>query len=828
MKMQPADSHSTVLGPGFDVSSVGGYVSEEFDHNMADLESTAQSPARPQEVIEETSGAYSTVPSEGASQTESVGRSSRSEAESEPIPIAHRLASRRARTTLPPATVYKLRRTVRTAPPRVEVPSRAEVGRAFESLQSGISDARARLDAATNQIGAASQDAATVHEQLSRIEAQRAQKERETAEAFGAVDQRVQADKAELLKGLQDLHRRGLEERASQGATLGALERKAQEDVNRLTADVAHVTHKAATDVQVLNLELQEVRKNDEAAHLKLQDLSQNAAVLRHEVTISSEDTKRQFKLNAQKWHDLEHITMRDINTQFQARNLEIQTLRAQMQERESDMKDVWQSLGDIRAELDRTRDQLNVTRDELAAERAKLAKERAEWQQKKAQEQQEWQSLFSAQDSDTPFSDVTPPSAAAGQTQQTAAGGQEDIISLSGGISGGKGPPSGNGNGSDNSSGHHGRDRHPGTPFPGGGGGNGPPGGSAGGSGGFGGDFPPPPMHPMQYPSWNVPPQPVHAPAQFQLKLKDPPSFNGNPETDVDTWLLSVDDNLAVSHTDGIDGVNYMACLLVGDAKSWWHQHVRAHGRPVTVAAMKDAMRERFGSDLREKRARAALRNISIKAGENIRSYSSRFTSNLEKLPGHEAAWALEQYITGLPPRVAEAITLAGIKTLPLAIKKAEEVELVHNWTHGGARGQTAAATAGRGRGRFSGKSTWTGSSGRGNTSQFSSGPQVGQGFRGRGRGFQSRGGAPKQGQGHGNCYICGKAGHWSNNCPQRTSGRGRGRGVPHAARGRGRSVPSRTALNCALGSVAEEEDLEVGDTDAPTAAEFSRNSEN
>ena len=306
-----------------------------------------------------------------------------------------------------------------------------------------------------------------------------------------------------------------------------------------------------------------------------------------------------------------------------------------------------------------------------------------------------------------------------------------------------------------------------------------------------------------------------------FTIKLKEPPTFNGSVDSDVDTWLLTVDDFLRASNTqDETVGVNYIVMLLVGDAKNWWHSYLSdsRNARPATVRALKAALKKRFGSALREKRARTALRDMRIKTGESVRTYSARFTAELQKLPRYDSEWAMDQYVHGLPQRVAELVTIAGITELDEAVKKAEEIEMARTLTGGqtssGGQGGKAkgfqANTSWRGRGNRGGNS---GGRGSGGSTNFGNRGFRGSGFRGR---FSSRGGG--QNAGGGRCFICGDASHWSNRCPQRNQQRGRG--GPQAARGRGRSVPSRTALHVTQGANASEEEM----PDATTAAHVSR----
>ena len=303
----------------------------------------------------------------------------------------------------------------------------------------------------------------------------------------------------------------------------------------------------------------------------------------------------------------------------------------------------------------------------------------------------------------------------------------------------------------------------------------------------------------------------------QFTIKLKDPPMFDGNVNKDVDTWLMSVNDYLHVTHTSDTDGVNYIVTLLSDTAKEWWYSYLAQRNgvRPTTVAEISAALKDRFGSELREKRARTALRDIRIKSGESVRDYSARFTAQLQKLPGFDKAWALDQYIHGLPQRVAELVTIAGITSLDKAVKKAEEIEMARTLTGG------QLPTSGGGRGRGGNASRRGNGRGRGAQNSQGRGNRGRNGF-GGGRGWRGRrnprgGGAGRQG----NCYICGSPDHWSNRCPQKNTD---SRGGSQTARGN--KVPSRTALHTTMG--ADDPERVSDDSEPPAAAESSRTSGN
>ena len=291
----------------------------------------------------------------------------------------------------------------------------------------------------------------------------------------------------------------------------------------------------------------------------------------------------------------------------------------------------------------------------------------------------------------------------------------------------------------------------------------------------------------------------------KFELKPDTPPKFTGKEDQDVDTWIFTVRDFLELFPMQEPQFVSWVATLFREEARDWWaNQNVMT--RPRTFTALCTALRERFGSNLREERARRDLANLRLKGTETVRQYASQFESLLGKLPSVDQGWAKHQFVQGLPQRIAELVTISEAKTLPSIIKKAEEIEMAHRVVSGFTQPRASGAKTGtrgtgfwRGRGRSSGRQSTP------STSPSSRGQSRGGFARGRGAGARGR------------CHSCGGTGHWARECPSAQNFRGGNRGGGRF-RGRGRGTRGRTALHLVRGAdVDYEEEYEEEDVAAP-----------
>ena len=181
----------------------------------------------------------------------------------------------------------------------------------------------------------------------------------------------------------------------------------------------------------------------------------------------------------------------------------------------------------------------------------------------------------------------------------------------------------------------------------------------------------------------------------QIQMKPNEPPTFTGRKDQDVDIWLHQVEDYFALTKPNDEDGVAYLVLKLSHFARDWWEAEVKAHRRaqPATIEEMKMLLREAFSSPLRERHARAEIRNLRQKPGEDYREYASRFKSLLARLPAgsYSDAIAMDNWIFGLNPPYRERVMALKPKTLQEAISIMGELDIAHQFCRRDGRGQTA-----------------------------------------------------------------------------------------------------------------------------------------
>ena len=177
---------------------------------------------------------------------------------------------------------------------------------------------------------------------------------------------------------------------------------------------------------------------------------------------------------------------------------------------------------------------------------------------------------------------------------------------------------------------------------------------------------------------------QPVLQGLPFAVKIKPrhPPTFSGRVEEDVVTWTMQVRNYLSLTSSNDEQQVAYMSTLLQGAAIDWWVTLLRERGgmRPSNFEELAALLEQRFGSNNRVIRARAALRAIEQDYTEGVRSYSTRFAELLGKLPSYDEEWAKSQFVWGLHGEIAEMVVIAAPTDLTTAMQIAEHVELARN----------------------------------------------------------------------------------------------------------------------------------------------------
>ena len=187
--------------------------------------------------------------------------------------------------------------------------------------------------------------------------------------------------------------------------------------------------------------------------------------------------------------------------------------------------------------------------------------------------------------------------------------------------------------------------------------------------------------------------PSPSGPRLQIQMKPKEPPMFTGKKDQDVDIWLHQVEDYFALTKPSDEDGVAYLVLMLQGFARDWWEAEVKSHhGRqPATIAEMMMLLKAAFSSPLRERHARAEIRNLRQKPGEDYREYASRYKSLLARLPpgSYSDSTAMDDWIFGLNPPFGERVMTLKPRTLQEAISIMGELDIAHQFCRRDGRGQ-------------------------------------------------------------------------------------------------------------------------------------------
>ena len=257
----------------------------------------------------------------------------------------------------------------------------------------------------------------------------------------------------------------------------------------------------------------------------------------------------------------------------------------------------------------------------------------------------------------------------------------------------------------------------------------------------------------------------------QIQMRPKEPSVFTGKKEQDVDIWLHQVDDYFALTKPTDADGVAYLVLMLKDFARDWWEAEIKAsHGRyPATIEEMKMLLKAAFSNPLRERKARAEIRNLRQGQGEDYREYAARYKSLLARLPpgSYSDAVAMDDWIFGLSPPYGERVMALKPKTLNEAIALMGELDIAH---------QFCRRDGGRSQGKSSGGGAEQKSSKKGKKQRGSSGGQhaatSGQGSgssqptgnQGNKKSSQNknRGTADKDIE----CFYCKKMGHKKSEC--------------------------------------------------------------
>ena len=159
--------------------------------------------------------------------------------------------------------------------------------------------------------------------------------------------------------------------------------------------------------------------------------------------------------------------------------------------------------------------------------------------------------------------------------------------------------------------------------------------------------------------------------------------------------------------------------------------------------------MRRCFGNRTKKSGAVAELRVIRQQKGDNVRTYSARFTRLLGYLPTYDGAWALDQYTSGLVPRVAELLLLKAPRSIEEAVVEAENVEVILKYPQHTCTGDAANRTTQSAPANQDNRGGWRGRRQRGG------GQNTGPGVGGQRTGNNDVSGSSQQAIG-GNPFTC------------------------------------------------------------------------
>ena len=192
------------------------------------------------------------------------------------------------------------------------------------------------------------------------------------------------------------------------------------------------------------------------------------------------------------------------------------------------------------------------------------------------------------------------------------------------------------------------------------------------------------------------------------QWKPKEPPCFYGRSSEDVHTWTSLVRHYLTFMGGSDAQQVSYAVTLLREHAHEWFMGYERRnHHLPRDWASLASALLERFGSNIRSQEAQSQLMSIS-QGLRPVREYASQFELLLGRLDSYDEGMLLNQFVWGLQPELARAVSLHYPKSIAQAVSLAETTELATKASRrpiakGGQSGR-APSNQNRGRGQWRG----------------------------------------------------------------------------------------------------------------------------
>lgn len=278
----------------------------------------------------------------------------------------------------------------------------------------------------------------------------------------------------------------------------------------------------------------------------------------------------------------------------------------------------------------------------------------------------------------------------------------------------------------------------------------------------------------------------------QSTAKTSTPETFHGRTSEDISQWLFSLEQYFLASRvTDPNQQVNFAASLLRGSAALWWRQLVEDSGRPNTWAQFSTSIRYQFVTTNTSIETRYHLSNLHQKSGHGVTEYARQCVALCLRLRDMSETDKVFYFVKGLrkpevrrdvlsrnPDSLADAIRLAEIsdsslypgssyrmghisnrrphifpsdrsrndyrRGSPMDLDNAQTGRPVLRYSRGNAGSRVPANTKGTFRGR------------------------QGNGRNGGNEGKYSTGNSFKTKQ-RGNCFKCGKPGHYAYQCRQK-----------------------------------------------------------
>ena len=165
---------------------------------------------------------------------------------------------------------------------------------------------------------------------------------------------------------------------------------------------------------------------------------------------------------------------------------------------------------------------------------------------------------------------------------------------------------------------------------------------------------------------------------ATAQWKPREPPMFTGAATDDVYLWTSLVKQYFVFMRGDAQQEVAFAATLLRGAAHEWYMGYEKRNGnKPARDwPTLRQAILERFGSNIREQEAHAKLLTVS-QGKRSVRDYTSEFETLLGRLSTRDEETWKRMYVWGLQPHLGKAVALKYPTTIAQAAGHAEEIEL-------------------------------------------------------------------------------------------------------------------------------------------------------